>query len=66
VRKEKKFGEIEFPYVSREMRKRDFVEEAHVFNRNCGITSARTKDLDEIVAKDRRSGAIHFPASSAA
>ena len=54
------------PYISQEMRERDILEEAHVFNCNCGIMSATTKDLDEIVTEGLRSGAIHIPTSSAA
>ena len=53
-------------YISQEMRERDILEEAHVFNCNCGIMSATTKDLDEIVTEGLRSGAIHIPTTSAA
>jgi hypothetical protein len=53
-------------YISQEMRERDILEEAHVFNCNCGIMSATTNDLDEIVTEGLRSGAIHIPTSSAA
>jgi hypothetical protein len=54
------------PHISQEMREREILEEAHVFNCNCGIMSATTQDLDEIVSEGLRAGAIYIPTSSAA
>ncbi len=54
------------PYISEEMHGRFILEEAHVFNCNCGIMSATTVELDEIVTDGLRSRSIHIPTSSAA
>jgi hypothetical protein len=39
------------PYLEKELRERSRLEEAHVFNCVCGILSATTKSLDEIVTE---------------
>ena len=54
------------PHISQGMREREILEEAHVFNCNCGIMSATTVELDEIVTDGLRSRAISIPTSSAA
>jgi hypothetical protein len=54
------------PYISKQMRDREILEEAHVFNCNCGFMSATTQNLDEIVTEGLRSGAIHIPSCAAA
>jgi hypothetical protein len=54
------------PYIQEELRLAELLEEAHVFNCTCGVLSAQTKHLDEIVSEGLRSGAIHIPSSSAA
>jgi hypothetical protein len=54
------------PYIEVELRSAELLEEAHVFNCTCGVLSAQTKHLDEIVSEGLRSGSIDIPSSSAA
>jgi hypothetical protein len=54
------------PYIAREMRAREILEEAHCFHCNCGYMSATTQSLDEIVSEGLKAGEIHIPSSSAA
>jgi hypothetical protein len=54
------------PYIGEELRSAELLEEAHVFNCTCGVLSAQTKHLDEIVSEGLRSGAIRIPSCSAA
>lgn len=54
------------PYISRQMRERDILEEAHCFNCNCGYMSATTTSLDEIVSEGIRTGSIYIPSAAAA
>ena len=49
------------PYIAREMRSREILEEAHCFNCNCGYMSATTQSLDEIVSEGLKAGEIHIP-----
>lgn len=39
------------PHIESRLREKDLLEDAHVFNCNCGIMSANTKHLDEIVSE---------------
>jgi hypothetical protein len=54
------------PYLETELRARDRLEEAHVFNCVCGILSATTKSLDEIVSEGLVNNDISIPRPDAA
>ena len=54
------------PYISKQMRAKEILEEAHCFNCNSGFMSANTADLDNIVTEGLRFGEIHIPSQSAA
>lgn len=49
------------PYLERELRQRDRLEEAQVFNCACGVLSATTKSLDEIVSEGLQNYEIRIP-----
>lgn len=51
------------PYIETTLREQDLLEDAHVFNCTCGVLSATTKNLDDIVEKGIQEGIIHIPES---
>jgi hypothetical protein len=53
------------PYIERSLREEDLLEEAHVYHCNCGILSAQTRHLDEIVTRGIRDRHILIPEPAA-
>jgi hypothetical protein len=51
------------PYIAKQMRSQDILEEAHCFNCNCGYMSATTTSLDAIVSEGLSRGDIYIPSS---
>jgi len=49
------------PYIETKLRECNRLEDAHVFSCRCGILSATTKKLDEIVIAGLRDGSITIP-----
>ena len=45
-------------YIEAKLREQELLEDAHVFNCHCGILSATTKHLDEIVCQGIRDGIL--------
>ena len=54
------------PYLAEQLQQEGLLEEAHVYNCNCGILSATTNHLDEIVSRGLRDGSIVIPVSAVA
>lgn len=54
------------PYVERQLRDQELLEEAHCFGCSCGVLSAVTHHLDEIVCEGIKSGEILIPGSALA
>jgi hypothetical protein len=46
------------PYIETRLRDQEYLEDAHVFNCKCGVLSALTKHLDEIVCEGIKSGEL--------
>jgi hypothetical protein len=53
------------PFIEEQLREESLLEEAHVLNCNCGILSATTNRLDEIVANGIRDRRIFIPEPAA-
>jgi hypothetical protein len=49
------------PYIETSLREQELLEDAHVFNCTCGVLSATTKNLDDIVEKGIQQGIIQIP-----
>lgn len=49
------------PYIEKRLRTDNLLEEAHVFNCTCGILSATTSKLDEIVTDGLKKRHITIP-----
>lgn len=49
------------PYIEGQLREDDLLEDAHVYRCKCGVLSATTKRLDEIVARGLANGSITIP-----
>lgn len=54
------------PYIAEQLQEDGLLEEANIFNCNCGVLSASTKHLDEIVSRGLREGKISIPVSAVA
>jgi hypothetical protein len=54
------------PYIEGKLREGELLEDAHVFNCNCGVLSAVTKQLDAIVCEGIQLGQLHMPVPGAA
>lgn len=54
------------PYLEKALREEDLLEEAHVFNCSCGVLSASTRHLDDIVSRGLRDGHIGIPVGALA
>ena len=52
------------PYIERELRAHERLEEAQTFGCNCGVLTATTQKLDEIIAEGLESGELLIPTSS--
>lgn len=53
------------PHIEAKLREEELLEEAHSFGCNCGILSAMTKDLDEIVSLGLKQGHLRISAAVA-
>jgi hypothetical protein len=53
------------PFIDRKLRECNRLENAHVFNCQCGILSATTAKLDAIVIDGLKSGKISIPRQEA-
>ena len=49
------------PYIEERLRADDLLEDAHVYRCQCGVLSATTKRLDEIVTRGLAEGHIVIP-----
>ena len=49
------------PYIETTLREKELLEDAHVFNCTCGVLSATTKNLDDIVEEGIQQGIIQIP-----
>jgi hypothetical protein len=54
------------PHIERELRENDLLEDANVFNCQCGVLSALTKQLDDIVSEGLARRQLVIPSSSLA
>ena len=52
------------PYIEKTLRDEERLEDAYVFNCACGVLTASTKSLDEIISDGLKSGAILIPRES--
>jgi hypothetical protein len=50
------------PYIEKELRRRGLLEDAWTYRCQCGVLSATTSQIDEIVSEGIRWGAIHIRA----
>ena len=48
------------PYIEAQLRTADRLEDAHCFNCHCGLLTATTKKLDEIVSNGLVTGHLHI------
>lgn len=51
------------PYIEEQLRKKDYLTESYAFGCECGVLTATTKHLDEIVEFGIKSGKLTIPSS---
>lgn len=51
------------PHIEEQLRKKSYLQEAYVFNCECGVLSLLTNQLDEIVERGIKSGKLIIPRS---